>query len=410
MNQDELRKALANSNVTAFRMVLRFGESRLTPDGYRLRYHPSRITFFTGFAAHPRIFERTPAGRLSSAAGAYQFTWTTWRDEVLPVLQRLYGFTGDNFSPEMQDAGCVILFSKTKNALPLIIAGRLEEAVAACRGRWTSLPGAAESQRRFTMAKAREIYTQYGGQFAAVAAKGRSIEMETPMPLPVILPIVAALVPEIIKLFQPRIQAEVSRSTGADPEAAAQFMQVLLDKLAGFKVTTEPEAIAAVGTVLAAPVNEQSRKIAELETFTVSYLSTVEPYIDRIAQIDADMIARTEASRIDARAFDTPDAWKLRWAQATFTQKTLGWAVLVIAALIALMQASLIWIMNPAVVGGTQNLLGQLVVLEVALITGLVATFRDQNGFSYGGTSDGEARAVARSVINRDQLEQERER
>ncbi len=47
---------------------------------YDVRYSPKGgVTFDAATNRHPRIFEAGPAGP-SSAAGRYQFTWTTWRD------------------------------------------------------------------------------------------------------------------------------------------------------------------------------------------------------------------------------------------------------------------------------------------------------------------------------------------
>lgn len=53
------------------------GES---PNGaYNVRYSPSGGQTFDLEAGHPRIYEEGPAGK-SSAAGRYQFTWSTWQD------------------------------------------------------------------------------------------------------------------------------------------------------------------------------------------------------------------------------------------------------------------------------------------------------------------------------------------
>lgn len=46
---------------------------------YNIRYTPSGGATFDLAGGHPRIFEPGPHGK-SSAAGRYQFTWTTWKD------------------------------------------------------------------------------------------------------------------------------------------------------------------------------------------------------------------------------------------------------------------------------------------------------------------------------------------
>lgn len=53
---------------------------------------------FTDFSQHPGIFERRPDGRVSSAAGRYQFVKTTW-DKL----------GGGPFTPENQDARAIQL-------------------------------------------------------------------------------------------------------------------------------------------------------------------------------------------------------------------------------------------------------------------------------------------------------------
>lgn len=103
------------------------------------------------------------------------------------------------------------------------------------------------------------------------------------MPL---VPILISLIPEVLKLFAPRVQAEVSRATGADPEVSAQFMQSLVDKIAGIPVTTAPQAIAAVASVVDAPPEQQAEKVAELESFSLDYIEKVAPLLDRIAAME----------------------------------------------------------------------------------------------------------------------------
>lgn len=46
---------------------------------YNVRYTPDGGTTFDLNGTHPRIYENGPAGQ-SSAAGRYQFVWSTWKD------------------------------------------------------------------------------------------------------------------------------------------------------------------------------------------------------------------------------------------------------------------------------------------------------------------------------------------
>lgn len=77
---------------------------------YNIRFDGSSTgATFDSFADHPRIFVRTETGELSSAAGRYMFTATTW-DRVANIL----GLT--SFSPENQDRAALYLAEEQYNA------------------------------------------------------------------------------------------------------------------------------------------------------------------------------------------------------------------------------------------------------------------------------------------------------
>ena len=59
----------------AFLNAIAGGESS---NKYNIRYTPNGGALFSDFSRHPRIFEPGPEGP-SSAAGRYQFTWSTWK-------------------------------------------------------------------------------------------------------------------------------------------------------------------------------------------------------------------------------------------------------------------------------------------------------------------------------------------
>lgn len=59
---------------------------------YNVRYTPGGGAEFSDLSRHPGIMERTADGKMSSAAGRYQFTKSTWN-----------GLGGGDFSPENQD-------------------------------------------------------------------------------------------------------------------------------------------------------------------------------------------------------------------------------------------------------------------------------------------------------------------
>lgn len=85
----------ASSNMPSYQLAflnaIADGESN---GAYDVRYTPQGGTRFDPANGHPRTFEATNDGRKSSAAGRYQFTWTTWK-----------GLAGEDtpFTPENQD-------------------------------------------------------------------------------------------------------------------------------------------------------------------------------------------------------------------------------------------------------------------------------------------------------------------
>jgi muramidase (phage lysozyme) len=155
--------ALEYRNARAWLRVIRFGESDETDAAYRRRYHPTGVAYFEDFDRHPQIFEDIPhkPGQRSSAAGAYQITWTTYQGLAAHYPQNVVGF-----SPAVQDFCAMALTAETPGALAAVLRGDLEAAIAACRPIWTSLPGAEESQARFPMARAKAIFRQWGGELA----------------------------------------------------------------------------------------------------------------------------------------------------------------------------------------------------------------------------------------------------
>lgn len=183
-----MKEHLSNPNVQAFLRVIRAGESSQDDSAYTIMYGGGH------FEAPPWEHPRTPvkAGAwTSTAAGAYQFLAKTWDG-----LVKQYGF--QDFSPANQDIAAVALISGRK-ALADVLAGRFEAAILKCNKEWASLPGSPYGQPVMTMAKAREIYTRYGGQLTKSEAPS--------MPLPALAlistfgPMLADLIPQVAKLF-----------------------------------------------------------------------------------------------------------------------------------------------------------------------------------------------------------------
>lgn len=141
------RPMLDHPNVKAMLRVIREGESGHTDAAYRVIVGGK---YFSGFSDHPRIFG-TP---VSTAAGAYQITKTTW-----DWIRGPMGLS--DFSPANQDFAALGLIAY-RGALADVLAGNLAAAIPKLRLEWTSLPGAAENQR-VSMAVAESVFRQYGG-------------------------------------------------------------------------------------------------------------------------------------------------------------------------------------------------------------------------------------------------------
>lgn len=184
----ELRIALRDENVIAFLVMLRHGEGTSDGGGYSRLFGGKN---FDSFSDHPRSPQTRKMGGkpiTSSAAGAYQFLTRTWDG-----LVKQYGFK--DFSPESQDLGAVALI-KGRKALDDVIAGRFDVAVMKCNKEWASLPGSPYGQPVVTIKKAREVYEQAGGSYAANPAQA---EKEAPVG-PFVIPAISAVIELLPKL------------------------------------------------------------------------------------------------------------------------------------------------------------------------------------------------------------------
>ena len=172
----ELHDAIASPNCAAFLRMIRAGETSQDDDAYRMLFGGG---LFVGFDAHPNVTVAR-GGLKSTAAGAYQFLKRTW-DECVAALGL------PDFSPNSQDLAAVYLI-KRRGALSDVLDGRFDEAVRKCAREWASLPGSPYGQPTKTLAQARAVYEQFGGQYAA--QEGNT------MPL---APILAAVLPSIVE-------------------------------------------------------------------------------------------------------------------------------------------------------------------------------------------------------------------
>ena len=244
---DKLRAALADRNVQAFLRVIRAGEGTADEDGYRRQFGGE---LFTDFSRHPnRAITKTLGDKqlTSTAAGAYQFLGRTW-SECQAALNL------PDFSPASQDLAAVFLIARRKG-LEHAIAGRLEQAIAACANEWASLPGSPYGQPTKTLAQCHAVYKQHGGTYAPAApippGDPGQYSQEGGMPIPALvtalLPSVIAAIPRLAQIFKPG--SEVAERNVA---AASAVMDIVTQatgsvnaQAAVEKLQTDPAAVAA---------------------------------------------------------------------------------------------------------------------------------------------------------------------
>ena len=142
-------------NIAAFLWMIRNCEGTAGPAGYKTMFTGA---LFDSYADHPNIANKG-GGLTSTAAGAYQFLYSTWQE-----CKRQLGLA--DFSPESQDKACILLLKRRK-ALDDIKAGNFTVAVKKCNLEWASLPGSPYNQHPKSIQVAQNLYTQGGGTVVA---------------------------------------------------------------------------------------------------------------------------------------------------------------------------------------------------------------------------------------------------
>lgn len=163
--------AAGGRNVVAFLDMLAWSEGTSTSPATKDRGYDVIVTgadrkpeTFSDYSAHPFAKGRkskliTRNGLTSNASGRYQFMlkdYAHYRD-----LLRL-----PDFAPLSQDLWAIQLI-RERRALPLIQAGRIQEAIARVRNIWASLPGAGYGQPEHALEKLMTAYRNAGGAVAA---------------------------------------------------------------------------------------------------------------------------------------------------------------------------------------------------------------------------------------------------
>lgn len=115
---------------------------------------------FNGYADHPRLLVPLPKlGIGSTAAGRYQLL-----SRYYDAYKKRLGLK--DFSPLSQDL-IALQQIRERRALPLVQAGKIEEAIKAVRKTWASLPGAGYGQHEHKLADLLAVYRKAGGTVAA---------------------------------------------------------------------------------------------------------------------------------------------------------------------------------------------------------------------------------------------------
>lgn len=144
-------------NVAAFLKVIRTVESN---DNYGALVGGGE---FTDFSDHPAKLGwagiRRPDGRMTTAAGAYQITKSTW-DEINKRVKL------PDFSPASQDIAATIItqFPWRAGAYRDIIAGKFDVAIQKLKNEWESFAKILAGTYPYTYAQIQQIYANEGGQ------------------------------------------------------------------------------------------------------------------------------------------------------------------------------------------------------------------------------------------------------
>jgi len=160
-------KMATNPNIQAFLKLIRYAEGTAGVNGYKTLFGGK---LFADYSRHPNVknpFYNKAKGRqdYSTAAGAYQFLYSTWKG--LQVALNL-----PDFSPESQDRAAIELIRR-EGALKDVEAGRLATAIDKVQNIWASLPDVPggekasnymQPEKKFE--KLLAIYKQNGGGLA----------------------------------------------------------------------------------------------------------------------------------------------------------------------------------------------------------------------------------------------------
>lgn len=388
-----------SANLRAFSHVVRQGETNQTEDAYRETYGGGLADDLSDHYYRHRPHPLGPGGLPTSAFGAYQAELGTWDD-----FQRACGER--DMSPPNQDlffCWCV----NRRGALPAILAGQLETAIALCRKEWTSLPGGSEQNHKYEQLT--QVYIKYGGtleepskvlQEQPVAASTPSPELPTPSEEKTMLGgFLTNLLLSIIGGFtnQSTTQA-VTSIVNKDPgsTAAQQLLSMLLSSVAAAAGTTpaamqanDKTAIAATAAVQADPT-----KLKSVEDAAAAHLVAVAPFITQLVKIDQMLFDAENKGRqtVSTIAIEEHKAglWDMTRTLVTFA--AIMCSIIVIGIVGAIIYES-IWQAKGIDVG--------LIGLGGPLLMAAIQCWKDVFAYRFDGTKSSQAAAEAQNAIRK---------
>lgn len=150
--KDTVVSMSVDDNIKAFLMMLRKCEGTSDDKGYSRLFGGKQ---FADFSKHPNV--RVPfRNTYSTAAGAYQFLYSTWMEKKLKL-----GLP--DFSPKSQDLAAIDIL-RQKGALPFIQKGDIVTAIDKVKKVWASLPNAGYNQPEKSLNNCIVYYKSFGGQ------------------------------------------------------------------------------------------------------------------------------------------------------------------------------------------------------------------------------------------------------
>lgn len=147
-------------NLKALLNTIRYAEGSALQNGYTIMFGGKH---FTDFSKHPNqktyfLDRRTGQQNYSTAAGAYQFLFSTWEN-----LRKKLNLP--DFSPDSQDKAAIELIRQS-GAFDLIGQGKFNTAISKIRKIWASLPGAGYLQPEKNISELQNYYKSQGGKIA----------------------------------------------------------------------------------------------------------------------------------------------------------------------------------------------------------------------------------------------------